>query len=63
VVWALASGSVGALLVSPFNVKWGCYAWAESVEESKFCKVFFIYYFYVFIPFSKLYQSELPILL
>jgi hypothetical protein len=28
---------VGALLVSLFNVKWRCYAWAEGVEESKFC--------------------------
>jgi hypothetical protein len=36
--WVLASGSgPGALLVSPFNVKWGCYAWAGGVEESKFC--------------------------
>jgi hypothetical protein len=36
-VWELASGGAGALLVSPFNVKWGCYAWAGGVEESKFC--------------------------
>jgi hypothetical protein len=36
-VWALASGSAGALLVSLFNVEWECYAWAGSVEESKFC--------------------------
>jgi hypothetical protein len=28
---------VGALLVSPFNVKWRCYAQAGAVEESKFC--------------------------
>jgi hypothetical protein len=28
---------VGALLVSPFNVEWGCYAQAGGVEESKFC--------------------------
>jgi hypothetical protein len=36
--WALASGgSVGALLVSPFNVKWRCYAQAGDVEDSKFC--------------------------
>jgi hypothetical protein len=33
----LASGGMGALLVSPFNVKWGCYAQAGGVEESKFC--------------------------
>jgi hypothetical protein len=33
----------GALLVSPCNVKWGCYAWGGGVEESKFClfSVFF----------------------
>jgi hypothetical protein len=36
--WALVSGSgMGALLVSPFNVKWRCYAQAGDVEESKFC--------------------------
>jgi hypothetical protein len=34
-VWAQATGgSTGALLVSPFNVKWGFYAWAGGVEES-----------------------------
>jgi hypothetical protein len=33
----LASGSVGALLVFLFNVKWECYARARGVEESKFC--------------------------
>jgi hypothetical protein len=33
----LASGSVGALLISPFNVEWGCYVWARGVEESEFC--------------------------
>jgi hypothetical protein len=27
----------GALLVSPFNVKWRCSAQAGGVEESKFC--------------------------
>jgi hypothetical protein len=37
VVWALVSGSVGALLASPFNVKWRCYVQAVGVEESKFC--------------------------
>jgi hypothetical protein len=37
-VWALLSGGgTGALLVSPFNVKWRCYAQARSVEESQFC--------------------------
>jgi hypothetical protein len=34
VVWALVSGSTGALLVSPFNMKWGYYAWTGGVEES-----------------------------
>jgi hypothetical protein len=28
---------VGALLVSPFNVEWECYAQPGGVEESKFC--------------------------
>jgi hypothetical protein len=28
---------MGALLVSPFNVEWGCYAQAGGVEESEFC--------------------------
>jgi hypothetical protein len=37
VVWELASGGIGALLVSPFNVEWGCYVWAGGVEESDFC--------------------------
>jgi hypothetical protein len=32
-----SGGSVGALLVSPFNVKWRCYAQTGVVEESKFC--------------------------
>jgi hypothetical protein len=37
-VWALVSGGgPGALLVSPFNVKWRCSAQAGVVEESKFC--------------------------
>jgi hypothetical protein len=37
-IWVLASGdSVGALLISPLNVKWGCSTWAGGVEESKFC--------------------------
>jgi hypothetical protein len=36
-VWALASGSSGALLVSPFNIEWECYVRAGAVEESKFC--------------------------
>jgi hypothetical protein len=30
-------GGTGAFLVSPFNVKWRCYAQAGGVEESKFC--------------------------
>jgi hypothetical protein len=33
----LASGGTGALLVYPFNVEWGCYAWAGGVEVSEFC--------------------------
>jgi hypothetical protein len=37
-VWVLPSGvGMGALLVSPFNVKWGCYVHAGGVEESQFC--------------------------
>jgi hypothetical protein len=31
------SGSTGALLVSPFNVEWGCYVWAGVVEVLEFC--------------------------
>jgi hypothetical protein len=30
-------GGVRTLLVSPFNVKWRCYAQAGGVEESQFC--------------------------
>jgi hypothetical protein len=33
----MVSGGAGALLVSPFNVEWGCYAWAGGVEEPEFC--------------------------
>jgi hypothetical protein len=33
----MSGGGAGALLVSPFNVEWGCYAQARGVEESKFC--------------------------
>jgi hypothetical protein len=33
VVWELASGGAGALLVSLFNVEWERYVWAEGVEE------------------------------
>jgi hypothetical protein len=36
-VLELASCGAGALLVSLFNVEWGCYAWAGDVEESEFC--------------------------
>jgi hypothetical protein len=36
-VWAQATGSLGALLVSPFNVKWRFSALAGGVEGSKFC--------------------------
>jgi hypothetical protein len=30
------SGVMEALLVSPFNVEWGRYAWAGVVEVSEF---------------------------
>jgi hypothetical protein len=40
----LASGGMGALLVSLFNVKWGCRAWAGGVEVLEFCL------FLVFFP-------------
>jgi hypothetical protein len=33
----LESEDTGALLVSPFNVEWGCYAWAWCVEVLEFC--------------------------
>jgi hypothetical protein len=36
-VWARVTGSPGALLVSPFNVKWRFSALAACVEGSKFC--------------------------
>jgi hypothetical protein len=32
-----SGGGVGALLVSPFDVKWRFYAQAGGVEGSKFC--------------------------
>jgi hypothetical protein len=35
-IWARATGGLGALLVSPFNVKWRCSALAEGVKGSKF---------------------------
>jgi hypothetical protein len=31
------SGDTGALLVSPFNVEWGCYVRAGGVEVLEFC--------------------------
>jgi hypothetical protein len=40
------SGGAGALLVSPFNVEWGCYLWAgrmEESEESEFCLFSVVY--------------------
>jgi hypothetical protein len=37
VVWARVTGGPGALLVSPFNIKWRCSEQAGSVEGSKFC--------------------------
>jgi hypothetical protein len=36
-VWAPATGSLGALLVSPFNMTWRFSAPAGGVEGSKFC--------------------------
>jgi hypothetical protein len=36
-IWVQAPGGLGALLVSPFNVKWICSAPAGGVEGSKFC--------------------------
>jgi hypothetical protein len=36
-VWAQASGGPGALLVSPFNVKWRFSVQAGGMEGSKFC--------------------------
>jgi hypothetical protein len=36
-VWAPATGGLGALLVSPFNVKWRFSAPAGGVEGSKLC--------------------------
>jgi hypothetical protein len=36
-VWALVTGGLGALLVSPFNVKWRFSALAGGVEGSKLC--------------------------
>jgi hypothetical protein len=36
-IWSQVTGSPGALLVSPFNVKWRFSALAGRVEGSKFC--------------------------
>jgi hypothetical protein len=36
-IWAWMSGGLGALLVSPFNVKWRFSALAGGVEVSKLC--------------------------
>jgi hypothetical protein len=36
-IWAQVTGSLGALLISPFNVKWRFSALAGGVEGSKFC--------------------------
>jgi hypothetical protein len=36
-VWAWVTGGPGALLVSPFDVKWRCSVQAVGVEGSKFC--------------------------
>jgi hypothetical protein len=37
------SGGMGALLVSPFNMVWGCYVWAGGVEVSEFCLFFVVF--------------------
>jgi hypothetical protein len=36
-IWVWVTGGLGALLVSPFNVKWRCSLLAGGVEGSKFC--------------------------
>jgi hypothetical protein len=36
-IWEQVTGSSGALLVSPFNVKWRFSVPARGVEGSKFC--------------------------
>jgi hypothetical protein len=36
-IWVRETGSPGALLISPFNVKWRCSTLAGGVEGSKFC--------------------------
>jgi hypothetical protein len=36
-IWVWATGGPGALLISPFKVKWRCSAPAGGVEGSKFC--------------------------
>jgi hypothetical protein len=36
-VWAWVAGGPGALLVSPFNLKWRCSVLAGGVEWSEFC--------------------------
>jgi hypothetical protein len=59
---------MGALLISPFNVKWRCSAQAGGVEESQFClfsvvfpvrcisSIFIIFYFrrhtFCFLPLA-----------
>jgi hypothetical protein len=69
----MASGGAGALLVSPFNMKWGCYAWAGGVEVSEFCLfsvvfpakcvssispgVYFRKYAFCFLPLAAILES------
>jgi hypothetical protein len=69
--------SVGALLVSPLNVKWRCSAQAGGVEGSKFClflvvlpvmcissvspRFYFRRHFFCFLPLAAILES--PILL
>jgi hypothetical protein len=38
-----ASGILGALLFSPFNMELGCYARAEGVEVSEFCLLLVVF--------------------
>jgi hypothetical protein len=67
---------VGALLVSLFNVKWGCYAQAGGMEESKFClfsvvfpircissispRFYFRKHAFCFLPLATILESPVP---
>jgi hypothetical protein len=70
----LSGGGVGALLVSPFNVKWTCYVQAGGMEESKFClflvvfpvrcissvspRFYFRRYTFCFLPLAAILESS-----